>query len=167
MGPVPPDTKFIKPAHKAKLFRGVDLSVAPHYTSRFPDHTPVLLQDYREFLYEERYVITPDGEAIHSSGGCKRQRFAKRLASIWGRAAPASYVLDVAGSSAPRGRRKYPTLVEVNSLLTAGNLYGVSKARPGLLSRLLAEAWESYARYGETGSFRKARDEPLQVPHSH
>lgn len=154
-----PGTKFIKPACKAKLFRGVDLSIASHYTSRFPDFTPVLLQDYREFGHEERYVITPKQKALYSAGlpgsGRNHKEFAEKLARVWGRAAPACYVLDVAMSYRSQELRELETLVEVNSLLTAGNLYGVSKARPGLLSRLLAEAWESYACYGETGSFRK------------
>lgn len=165
---VPPGTKFIKPAHKAKLFRGVDLSIAPHYTSHFPDHTPVLLQEYRSFDYEERFVITPKQKAVYlvdpPGSGHNHKEFAEKLARVWGRAAPASYVLDVAGSSAPRGRRGsfvlwgrrgYPTLVEVNSILTAGKLYKISEGRPGMLGRLLAKAWESYARYGETGGFRK------------
>lgn len=154
-----PGTKFIKPACKAKLFGGVDLSIASHYTSRFPDSTPVLLQDYREFGHEERYVITPKQKALYSAGlpgsGRNHKEFAEKLARVWGRAAPACYVLDVAMSYRSQELRELETLVEVNSILTAGNLYGVSEGRPGMLGRLLAKAWESYARYGETGSFRK------------
>jgi hypothetical protein len=60
--------------------------------------------------------------------------------------------MDVGMSSKPSADRYYPTLVEINSVLTAGNLDDI-KAKPTFPGKLVAEGWESYARYAETGSF--------------
>lgn len=156
IGPVRHSLKFIKPHHKAKLFRGIDLAFAADYTSHLPDRTTVLLQDYREFRISERYLVTPrEGAVPVQSCCCEHAGFAEKLRLAWGRAAPASYVLDVALSSKPRQGRELPTLVEINSVLTAGSLYSHSERKPLLLlGGAVVAAWESYARYGETGSFQ-------------
>lgn len=158
---IPYGTKFIKPLHKAKLFHGGDLRSRLWHIPNLPDHTPVAIHDYRDFRDEERFVVTPRGKVIpvftyvvENEVANKKierlQEFATMLHEAWAHVAPKCYIMDVGLSSKPDAERYYPTLVEINSVLTAGNMDDLQQPLPG---RIVAAGWKSYARYGETGCF--------------
>lgn len=150
-------TKFIKPLNQAKLFPGRELQYATTSLKHLPDHTPVAIHDYRRFQDEVRLFVTHKGEITTASGWfgtsrelAKLQKFAAKLHKTWKHVAPKCYVMDVA-MSAKQGTPNYrPTLVEINSVLTAGNLNNIPNPLPG---KVVAAGWKSYARYGETGNF--------------
>mgnify|MGYP002409060964 FL=1 len=168
--------KFVKPSVQAKLFRGQDASYVTSYTyttlSNLPDSTPISVQDYRNFQDETRFFVSPWTGPLTVEGHTdyldqdelrtfkKLQEFANTIYETWKPTGPKCYVMDVGMSSKPLtnhgysipAERKYPTLVEINSVLTAGNLDEVkpNSKHPG---RLVATGWKSYARYAERGEF--------------
>jgi hypothetical protein len=147
---------FVKPM-LAKDFPGQRFTSAAAEELRYhPDTYPLQAQERRYFTNEVRFFAgprtlrptrlreTPDDQGL--------QRFAQKLYEVWKPTAPKAYVLDV-GMSAPvtdtRAHLYVPTLVEINSVLTAGCLDEVKQ--PGAL---VIAAWESYAHYAVHGTFR-------------
>lgn len=171
--PIAYGTKFVKPSAQAKLFYGRDASYAAEYRSELLDSTPIAVQEYRNFQDETRFFVSPWTGPVTTEGhtdyldrtelrNFKRiTEYANTIYETWKPTGPKCYVMDVGLSSKPRtdfngyrvtGERMYPTLVEINSVLTAGNLDEVKPktAHPG---RLVATGWKSYARYAERGEF--------------
>lgn len=159
---LPPNT-FVKPLIHAKAFHGRTLDEIRFcgLLWRIPETLPVAVQEYREFDDEIRYFVHPkgiricptdvidllDGEEPDATEVCLT-KFAHKLVEEWKHKAPKAYVLDVGMSSKPNSTRRTPTLVEINSVLTCGNLENIR--HPG---DLVTTAWKSYARYGERGEF--------------
>jgi len=151
--------KFVKPSATPKLFRAqcASSAVGP-WMSHHPDDTPITIQDYRVFQDEMRYFVSPwagvtplNRDPLWVSNDKRLHPFANQIHQAWKHVAPKCYVMDVGASYNPKSysQRTYPTLVEINSVLTAGNLEE-SIVNPG---RLVATGWKSYARYAERGEF--------------
>lgn len=167
--------KFVKPSVQAKLFYGQDASyVLGSYTlSNLPDSTPISVQEHRSFRDETRFFVSPWTGPLTVEGHMdyldrdelrtfkKLTEFANTIYETWKPTGPKCYVMDVGMSSkthtdsngyARTGERWIPTLVEINSVLTAGNLDEV-KPKTHHPGRLVATGWKSYARYAERGEF--------------
>lgn len=159
------DEKFVKPTYQAKLFYGHSAQYAAGYAlDRLPDNTPITVQDFRDFQDEVRFFVAPWTGPITVDGYAdemdqeelanlkKITEYANTIYETWKPTGPKCYVMDVGLSSKPRANRYYPTLVEINSVFTCGNLEEVkpNTSHPG---RLVATGWKSYARYAERGEF--------------
>lgn len=143
---------FVKPALEPKGFRaGRFHHLIREELALFPDDYPILAQDFRRFGRETRFFVGPRGPKLCPSERTNPElsEFAGKIYRAWKPFAPKAYVLDVGMSCGPDDRRELPTLVEINSILTAGKFSGVRN--PGTL---LVEAWKSYAHYAEHGTFR-------------
>ena len=145
---------FVKPCRCAKEFpSGFAVNVLPNLWHQ-EDDLPVLVQTARSFSLETRFFVGPRGLRTRINPYPKEsqfnrlENFALELTRLW-TDAPAAYILDVAFSSRRWGGIFIPTLVEVNSALTAGGFETVKNP-----STLVETAWKSYARYAETGNFR-------------
>lgn len=142
---------FIKPLHHAKDFDGGVLYYRATDTpvAYLPDDYPVLEQEVLCLYNEQRFMVGPRSvTAIGPTRDPDLHREARRMHKAWKHMAPRAYVLDVAFARYQR-KPKVPTLVEVNSILTAGWSYPCNN--PG---KLLIAAWKSYAHYAEHGTFR-------------
>lgn len=147
---------FVKPM-LAKDFPGQRFFSAAAEELRYhPDTYPLQAQERRYFTNEVRFfagprTLRPTRLRETNRYDKELQRFAQKLYEVWKPAAPKAYVLDV-GMSAPPGTIAHlyvPTLVEINSVLTAGCLDEVKQ--PGAL---VIAAWESYAHYAVHGTFK-------------
>ncbi len=146
---------FIKPLHHAKDFPGGTLyyraTDAP--VAYLPDDYPVLEQEVLRFHNEQRFMVGP--RSITATDRVNRDpdlyEEAKRLHMAWKHMAPRAYVLDIALSCQRPEKPVLPTLVEINSILTAGWFTFDTVRNPGAL---LIEAWKSYAHYAEHKTFR-------------
>ena len=162
--PFPYGEKFVKPSVHAKLFAARDANYAAWGLTTYPDSTPISVQDYRSFRDEVRFMVSPwtgpknlsfydeDKSRDWQDTLKTLQELAHTIWETWKPTGPKCYVLDVGMSSKSGADRYFPTLVEINSVLTAGNLDDIKPQRthPG---KLVATGWESYARYAETGRF--------------
>lgn len=159
--------KFVKPSVQAKLFGAQSAQYAATWAcEKHPDSTPIIVQDYRDFDEEVRFFVSPwtgpvtvDGytEGMDRDTLRKHRRieaYARDIYEAWKPTGPKCYVMDVGMSRNPHADtwRYYPTLVEINSVLTAGNLDEV-KSKTNHPGRLVATGWKSYARYAEQGRF--------------
>jgi len=159
--------KFVKPSEHAKLFRAQSAQYAAGWAcDKYPESTPITIQDYLDFRDEVRFFVSPWTGPVTVDGyteGMGRDElrdlkkltdYANLIYETWKPMGPKCYVMDVGMSCNPNAdtRRYYPTLVEINSVLTAGNLDEVktNTRHPG---RLVATGWKSYARYAERGEF--------------
>ena len=146
---------FVKPLI-AKEFHGQRFATASHTLRYHPDDYPLQAQERRYFTNEVRFFAGPRTlrpQRLRENPRDKElKRFAQKLYEVWKPTAPKAYVLDV-GMSAPLTptlpHLYVPTLVEINSVLTAGCLSEVKQ--PGAL---VIAAWESYAHYAVHGTFR-------------
>ena len=146
--------KFMKPLLHAKVFDGQTVSHALHWGTlqEFPDALPVAVHDHRHFVEEDRFFILKDDiiPAYHSHSP-KLLKFASKLSRLWGEnGAPKAYAMDVGFSKKPGCVKTVPTLVEVNSVLTTGNMSDLTIPTGG---KLVVAAWESYTRYAERGKW--------------
>lgn len=156
---------FIKPKYP-KLFSGISFDRGiPRGLSHLPDDTEVFVHSFREFGKEIRLYVSSWTGPLHEDDlyvDCYPESkktldrlvaFGTKVHNVWKDQAPKSYILDV-GLSTDGGpkKRPLPTIVEINSVLTAGNLQDCRSGtnHPG---RMVRTAWASYARYGERGEF--------------
>lgn len=145
---------FVKPLI-AKDFPGQRFATAAHTLRYHPDTYTLQVQERRYFTQEIRFIAGPrtlrPTQLRENPRDQELKRFAQKLYEVWKPEAPKAYVLDV-GMSAPHTaihHPKVPTLVEINSVLTAGCLNQVKQ--PGAL---VIAAWESYAHYAVHGTFK-------------
>lgn len=147
---------FVKPLI-AKDFPGQPFTSAAAEELRYhPDTYPLQAQERRYFTHEVRFFAGPrtlrPTRPRENPRDQELKRFAQKLYEVWKPTAPKAYVLDV-GMSAPvtdtAAHLYVPTLVEINSVLTAGCLGEVKQ--PGAL---VIAAWESYAHYAVHGTFK-------------
>lgn len=153
--------QFIKPK-VAKLFCGRTTSYAARDLGHLPDDTQILLQDFRRFSFEYRFYVSPwtgplpadDLYLRHTEKGTyeKILKCAKEMWETWKPESPKCYIMDVGMSAPHKGIEYSPTLVEINSVLTAG-CFGDVKANTNHVGRLIETGWKSYARYAEHGVF--------------
>lgn len=159
--------KFVKPSVQAKLFHAQSAQYAAGWAcDKYPESTPIIVQDYRDFQEEVRFFVAPWTGPVHGDGytdGMDReglrtlkriQEYANTIYEAWKPTGPKCYVMDVGLSANPNAdtRRYYPTLVEINSVFTCGNLDEIKPNTPHP-GRLVATGWKSYARYAEQGRF--------------
>lgn len=154
--------KFVKPV-VPKLFPATS-DIHHVQDLPLPDDTGVLLQDLRQFRDECRFFVAPwtgpipmddylsDTDTRGRQDYERMAQLAQEMYEVWKPEAPKCFIMDV-GMSAPYGGERYsPTLVEINSVLTAGNMDDV-KVDTNYAGQMLATAWKSYARYGLRGEF--------------
>lgn len=142
---------FVKPLTHPKAFTGGPFDHRAAELMYHPDDYPILAQERIVLERELRIFVGPRGVQAQSGLLDPQRRelipFARDMYHAWKATAPRAYVLDVAWTRHTPSRQ--PALVEVNSILTAGNLDDTSN--PG---ELAVAAWKSYAHYAEHGRFR-------------
>lgn len=142
---------FVKPLIDPKAFKGGPFDHRATELMYHPDDYPILAQERIRFGPELRIFVGPRGVQAQPSLLDRQHRelipHARAMYHAWKDRAPKAYVMDVAWTYHTLARQ--PALVEINSILTAGNLDDTRN--PG---ELTLAAWKSYVHYAEHGRFR-------------
>lgn len=149
---------------KPRLIREWNSSHKLFFSRKSPEEE-IFVAQWKDFLAEERFFFTEHGNKILNGRRLPDRQMRGFLESLRGRWSdcPYSFSVDI-GTLCPTGGPRSFSVVETNSLLCCSLVDGVgSFERPGwgyrpipyrVLAEIYSRTWESYARYGRTGSFQ-------------